>query len=375
MVRMKALFFTLLLLPMLASASALSDFAATLQPGEYAEMPTNLTYDDLHMGNATIISWSDSMAYDSTQQIIQVACKRAGTYNFQQIQYDIQSNLWTVEDQSEGLLTSGHCYDGNAIYNGYHHVLSSYTSIVRYDDGASWQQLPYLPMSKVAAMSLTTTPQGLIAVSGGEHGAGIWNGVSWSNLPSPPNWWGSYHVFSEYNPVSDVTIMGGGNGGNRIVYKYDGSSLTQLTDAPVDLGASSSLVAANPAGSGYLVYSFSNNEWWDFDVANDAWSLVDPLQSPPTLSGTAGAIQVPIHDLGVLAILTIESTEPTFYVYKPVGGTTPEPTPDPTPDPTPEQCPEPVICPEPVVCPDPVDVNAVRDSALQEAINAIIGIQ
>jgi|GEM_PF-4709013 len=312
-------------------SSRMQRLAEQLDPGEYQLLDTGLLHEQATEGNISVLTWSDSAGWDPVHRRVQMVCKRASTFPHRHMIYNERANQWQVNIESEVFGTTGHCYDGNATdpQNGVHYFLPYYSTEVRRYAQGQWDRLSAMPVSRVAAMSATWIEQsskgpGLLTVVGGSSGAGWYNPLteSWERLKDTTNYpvdgvtWGTYHVVSEYNPVHRLTVMGGGNEANNVLYKMDEDfqfSLLQAT--PFAMGARSSLLSVDPVSGNYLVYDFNGKSWWHFDPINDSWSVLDEAVSPPLFDSNIGAVQVPIPEYGVVMFIEA-SSEPKVYLYK-----------------------------------------------------------
>jgi hypothetical protein len=148
--------------------------------------------------------------------------------------------------------------------------------------------------------------------------ANSWALVANTNRPGPsglPNLpMIDYKNFAVYDRVDKVLFFGGGAN----MYKMTASgSITSVRSAPVTLGVSSSVVAADPVSGDLVVLAGSN--MYQYDVSGDAWSVL-PLAVPAPLRALNGVgdglVHVPISEHGVIMYIKYNFGNSKVFLYK-----------------------------------------------------------
>ena len=101
-----------------AQASALSDAASSLQPGESVKVNTHLPDSVLTTSGANFIMWASSGVWDPTRREVRFVGKRYSLYPHRFLVYSENGNTWSSDRSLPGGLTcncNGHGYDHNAI--------------------------------------------------------------------------------------------------------------------------------------------------------------------------------------------------------------------------------------------------------------------
>lgn len=242
-------------------ASVLSDLAATMQPGDWKEVPQGSSFKGGAIfvpagGSGSILEFTDEVQRDPrSKKLYILGCARsdAGIGNYQCgsttsedakfIVYDEATNSWS-EGPPAGINSWPHGYDhaaldpqnGDYYYREYHNK-----NIWRLKNG-QWSTLPAAPA--------VSDPPGNNAM---EYFPGIGlvvpnprekDGEFYVYSPSTNSWTiisedfeGDYSQFTEYNPVHNFLYFGGGNSWAHHLYKLDANkNVTRLTDSPVEMG-------------------------------------------------------------------------------------------------------------------------------------------
>jgi chitinase len=146
-----------------------------------------------------------------------------------------------------------------------------------------------------------------------------------------------YNQINHYSSMCHCLIMGGGNGGDTSIYKYDASGkFTHMNPAPMGLtiphAPTAGTVMTTDAVTGvFLVWdgnAGAKGTAWEYNPQTDVWTktgITAPMFPGPDCSfngqndGVCETIAVPISDYGVVLMIQVGSanTGPTsVYVYK-----------------------------------------------------------
>src|SRR5262245_27957842 len=80
-----------------AHASALSDLAASMQPGTWAELTTNNINPVMRTGASPNNSWMNTAGWDGNRGILQFLGKDAGPVGYTHVAYRESNNTWSIE--------------------------------------------------------------------------------------------------------------------------------------------------------------------------------------------------------------------------------------------------------------------------------------
>jgi hypothetical protein len=304
------------LFPQLAYGSALSDLAASMQPGTWAQLtgtnagllstqwPTGYGhgFDD---GNMAWNSKKRMLLHTSADHGPHVDCSRfpnpPGICFKALMTYTDATNTWAVGGAIPPQVVGWHGYD-NVAWDDVNEVMYIHEfasgRFFRYcvNNTPSWcsgkqdtwslvgsSPTSLLPCCSIGAISYHPTMDGgsLLFFNGDSYGSG--HGAllqyrestnTWTVLAGAGRYFtnGDYSNVIEHSPLKRVTIFGGGSGniacgpgsGCRKLWKIDdGKNITALTDAPFDIsfGATSTRTAlADPVTGDFIfVYGESND--------------------------------------------------------------------------------------------------------------------
>jgi uncharacterized protein (TIGR03382 family) len=306
-----------------AMATPLSELAATLAPGEFAELETENGGPVLAetMGGATgsILPYSEDAVWDA----------RTGRYYFigsdhiydgdsstpRFVAYDEADNRWLVMPEP-GWFPRGtrHGYDHSAMLDGrlYHITVIRGEPLHELDPiSGAWTERAALEdtgYNRFGGLEPFPALGGLVYVENTslflwERDADRWTTLE-SGLPM-----GDYHNFAEYNPVHEVVIFGGGNDSGVVHVLEADRSVRRAPDAPFPLRVNSAIVTVDPLSGDYLVFG-GDGEFWVFDATTDEWRL-QPV-TVPFFGLREGAVDLmiaaPIDSYGV--VMFVQHTDP-----------------------------------------------------------------
>jgi hypothetical protein len=310
-----------LFLSVFAFSSVLSDIANGMEPGTWAMMPENASFDNLDMPYS-LFYYNDSGCWDPINKRIRWigaggTCCTNGQYYL--MTYTESDNTWTIENAP--FIKSGHGFDGNAMdpATGIHYFYLFHEAGIRTLDGSTWSTLPDIPFTASASNAPSWFPDinngngGLVHV--GASGNSAWfDGSNWNTIPKPAQAWGDRAMFSQYNPVHKFVWLGGGPNNLRVHYKLDAQlNLTRFKDAPLDMRMSKTLHSVDPVSGMCIVCTTGGAEWWEFNPVTDTWTPLANTQGAP--QGSI-AMQVPIPDYGVILYVRHYVRQRDVYIYK-----------------------------------------------------------
>jgi len=316
-----------------AGASALSDAAAQLQPGQWVVLDTqNFTPALLNDGSFTVLYYSEDMTWDPvSRQILLIGGGHANDAEF--LRYSEATNTWTRTKPGGGFWHGNfsHAYDHNAIAPGkgkFFHRQPAFDPSNRveiYDIASqAWSRSAAMPTVPGCCGGLEYFPEldGLV-LANGDDGVLFYDidANSWSRISGTS--WGDYHNFAEYSPVFKTMIFGGGetSGTTAIFRMNEQRQITRLGNSPQHTGITWSVVTTDPNSGLHLV--FFNNTWYEFNPSTDTWRL-QPGDAPWP-GGIFGTVATPISTYGVVMFLNYnEGGTPRVYLYRhsPGSGTT-----------------------------------------------------
>lgn len=372
--------------PPSASATALGDLAASMQPGTWAQLTTvniNPTLTNTGGASGFIFGYTDKAVWDpTTRQLFFIGGDHNGVARF--VSYADTTNSWQIQTQPPWIpSTVMHGYHHAAINAGsgtlYHRPYHDQT-VRKYTIGTkTWIDLPTIPSSMMgytsAAAGVEYFPerQSLIfaSIESGTSGSvleykeqtGQWSRIA-GGFPM-----GDPHNIAEYNPIHHVVIFGGGNG-SRNLYKLNSSGqVTNLSLAPFPIAVQSTILTVDPVSGTYLILN-NDSTFWAYNVTTDTWQQLST--APAIFSGSNnnpvvhGVIATSISTYGVTMFVKCTTGSCLVYLYKHATGSAPPPPPptitdrdgDGVPDST-DQCPDaagsaPSGCPAPAPSSPPV---------------------
>jgi hypothetical protein len=328
-----------------ARASELSDVAAAMPPGSWAEITNMASWNQGSFLSPAefgcndgdyITQFSEKAAWDPVhQRLLFVGQTHGSCYGGLFVIYDEGPNAW-----SKGPWVPGHCQSGTAdepcFGHGYGHSTAdpatgtfyyrhSYsTDFYRFD--TSWTQLP-TPMlqSSQCCGALEFFPErGLVFVDS-DWGIHEYDpaGDAWTQLantsapdavPGLPNLPMPVSNFAQYNAVTHALLLGGGD--NLYLLDPQGAFTTKAAP-PVALGVTQAVTSADPVTGAYIV--LSGEQMYQYDAAADAWTaLATPIPSQLTaLEGVDdGLIATPIPAYGVILYVKYAFNNSAVMLYK-----------------------------------------------------------
>lgn len=318
------------------TGSALSDLAASLQPGEWGELSTNnfgngsiLITDD----NGCLMEYSDEAQWDPVGKKLYIMgtsrgdCACYGTNNQKWVTYDEAANAWTAMPRPS-FYWGFHGYDHAALDPvRRHYYVRSVASreVHRYDIATGqWSSIPDMPTDYQACCSaLEYFPEmdRVVFSYPVEDEFHLYD-------PSTNTWssvipWGyavgnTIHNITEYDAVNGVLYFSGENGTTDLFKLDSAGNVTKLANAPVSLGISGTCTqhTVDPVTGKFLLFKPDSNIY-EYDPAGDSWRQTGkhPLFNP-IYSGRMIAVSAKIPEYGVIISVKWDGGNSKVYLYR-----------------------------------------------------------
>lgn len=309
-----------------AVAGPLGDAASAMEPRTSVELATDLTADDLRPDTSydAMTTYTDSAVWDPVRNQFKWLGAQASLRPYRNLIYDEASGDWSYGPLPPGMDVIGHGYDQNAMNaaNGHHYYHRWDSSEIAKWDGSRWTLLPAYSQSRVSAGTSTYFP-GLGLVITSAYGASYYDGNSWKRLAGEGALdIGTYHSISEYSPVHDVMIFGGGKSKGRNLYKLTpDKKITRIGNAPFDIGicggdSACSIFTADPVTGNFIVLNKDGDSWWEYDPSTDDWNRLSGGMPGISGKGADRTTAAPISDHGVIMYIEGHSRPPKVWLYK-----------------------------------------------------------
>lgn len=311
-------------------ASALSDAAAQLQPGQWVQLNTqNFNAALLDDGAAyQVLQYTEDMVWDPvTRQLLFVGGGHDSDAEY--LSYNEATNTWTRRKPGGGpwACCSSHAYDGNAIIPSsgklfFHQMAwdqADRLDVVDVPSG-TWSRTAPMAQHPGCCVGLEYFPElGGLVMADGRTGVQFYDASAdrWSMITSSVTF-GEYHNFAEYSPVHKVLIFGGGEGsGGSSLSRMDANrQITRLGNAPQQLGTTHAIVTTDPNSGNFVVFFGSST--YEFNPMTDTWSRLT-MTVPWTSFGEGGVwdtVATPISTYGVIAFAKYAGNNSRVYLYR-----------------------------------------------------------
>ena len=305
-------------------ATTLSDAAAALQPGQWAEINTT-GFNQALLGDSNghnIFQYTEDIVWDPvSKQLLFVGGGHGSDAKF--ISYSDSSNAWQLRPQPSGFGGSSfsHAYDHNGIdpvsRRFFHRQPGGNNRIDVWNiDTNTWTRSPAIPSGPQCCGAVEWFPEISRAVYvDGSYGIFSYNPANdgWSTASNNLEPLGDYHLFAEYSPVHKVLFFGGGNGSSAI-YKMNASSqITRISpDAPDEMGTTHSIVTLDPNSGNFLVY-YSSSNWYEYNPATNVFSR---MSGSAPFGGIDLVVATPISTYGVTLFAKYNGDQSKVWIYK-----------------------------------------------------------
>jgi hypothetical protein len=339
----------------------LGDIAASLQPGQWAEVKANnqvtngTSIFSTPENGGSILEYAGKGVWDPvSRQFLFLGASHAGSFVTKFVRYSASTNSWTA--LAPPPFQTAHAYDHQATNQGiYYHRQYNGTDVRTYNiaDG-TWGLLPdflnligYRQVAGSLEFFPELGPSGSLIFFDGDWGvlrynlsSNQWSLVTRTNASSSGVKMGPYHNVSAYSRVHKLIIFGGGNDstdpntgqwqqGSRMFYKLDSTgTVKKLPTAPVSIGVwgiGKGYLVPDPVSGNFIALGPDGSQWL-LDPINETWNALN-APPPPFLESLDFITFAPIPDYGVIFFTTPKSV----YLYKPnFGGTVAAPPPLPS---------------------------------------------
>jgi len=329
----------ILVLTPCALASPLSDAAASLSPGEWAEVATTGISSALASPGASgnAVNFSDDIVWDPvTRQLLFVggdhnACPVFATFSE-------EANDWQREPCPAwfgcdcGTVLNGtamHGYDHSAINVAtgeiFHRPPYGYYrgDVYKYSiDTGEWSRMPELRTSEYdrGFYGIDYFPGvGLFvynhAVYLFDEETNAWTRAT-EELDADPR----IHNWAEYNPVHNIMLFGNGVDGTDVFKMEASRTVTKLGLAPVGLGIMDAVVTVDPVSGDYLIFAGRTDpRFYVYDVTTDTWRLNEvtvPMYNGRSSNAVNSVLATPVSNYGVNLFVTCEGADCRLTIYK-----------------------------------------------------------
>ena len=311
------------------SGTALSDLAASMQPGQWRELSTTglsesfLRTSGDYCCHTNIVSYAAKAQWDpNSKQFLFFGSPHDNPYKF--VIYSEASNAWRTGPLPDPCFNSGHYHGGCSVHSYYYSELdpvagkfyffSQLRQISEYTISTNtWRRMPGQLSSQSYYGGLARFPSrnGFLYVAG----AAWWYSLATSRW-APFTGYGSatYHDFAVYNPVKNVVLCGGGNGNRKVWKLLATGGLTRVTDAPCPVGTNNGNVTYDPVSGKFLAYA-GTGSMYEYDSDTDTWTALSTL--PPSAIRAKFPLDIvaaPVSSHGVIMYL---NNEPAMvHLYK-----------------------------------------------------------
>ena len=338
--------------PSISGASVMGDLASQMSPGTWAELPTiginqGHFFETAEVGKA-VTQWSHKAAWDpNTSQWLFVGAPHYNPYKM--VIYSEQSNTWREGPLPEPCMgldprnsnavnpCIGHSFDHNTIdvsrgdlyYRSFDSGKPFKYSIV----GNTWTPLPLPPQNGFQVTGVFQYfPElgGLLFADAQGFPASLYfmdpTTEVWSVLDSNIDM-GPHSNISGYSSVHKVVIFGAGSNDSRSLYKIDATgTVTKLQNTPFNLRVGNTVFTPDPISGNFVVVQWDSNTqaggFYEYDVVNDAWTLLDPNPPVSAFGGPVGdLVAAPISNHGVIMYLKYYFDQTKVFLYKHQQGT------------------------------------------------------
>jgi hypothetical protein len=356
--------FFLLLLPTSAFSSTLSSLAASLKPGQWAEVSTsNFNGGRGFIGDPNsscdyTISYTDKMIWDAvTKKLFFLGQSHCNTSYYELAIYDSATNSWSVGATTHTyfgpLGGPSHSYNNMAgVRNGklYYKLYSSKTIHTYTIATDTWDSTTVPPINMgvnpncCGQLDYFPERDSLIYVDGDwgifEY---TFSNNTWTNTHRTTVGGGApmgdYENIGRYNPVTHELAFGGGaisgpGVPNRFYKLSSSNTITRLSDIPsgytlANSGITSSgILSVDPASGKYLAFLIHGSTsvpaifTLDSTDASNPWVQQPSSSNPPWFTNSVdgpifGTAAATIPEYGVMAFLNFENNgQSKLWLYK-----------------------------------------------------------
>jgi hypothetical protein len=350
---MKILLLALCITAVNGYASVLSDVAAALTPGEWAEVTTNFptaTFFKDSTASGIFVYSDDAVWYSDSQWIMFTGSDHGGTVNpgaF--VIYKAETDTW--EKRERGLRGDfSHAYSFNTIdeeKDVYYHYDHSYPGgkVLAYDIHADvWSAYCTLDPNNTPTGMVEWFPEAGKMIAVGNNTARLryldTASMTWTGFGPNLHRGIAYHGLGRYNPKHKVILAGFGS-----TWHIDGDlpgygayiidsnlTVTSTSVCSIFVAHPHGLLTCDPVSGDFLVMD-RNGNFVSYDLLSDTWKKLPSPTVPvfdPADNSPIYVVSAPVPELGVAVFLQVRGTgawgwasTSHVYLYKhdPAAGT------------------------------------------------------
>lgn len=345
-------------------SSALAVAAAGLAAGHWVEFVPNGITTLSSAGSAypgggggvggNAIPYSNKACWDATNKAIRYCgCDHHGgnpAYGLFEMQYLDSNNTWSIV----GMVGTA----GNIQFHGYDHVAMRPDTATLYNHlpgGGSATTKEWTRTEPGGSWTLVTGPSVYQQTSAG---ADWWTGTlsgsqsmgalvvwllglgdlmiydpglnSWQDVNVTVSGDNLYHGILVYSPIYNCAIFGGGNSTPRGLWRLNSDrTVTQLANAPIDVGIQRSNVVCDPVSGKFLFWGAGGSFYEMVPTGSGTFTALTGTRIPPSAGlhgvsdpSTGGGapdalISCPIPDYGVIAYMSASGASyANMFLYK-----------------------------------------------------------
>jgi hypothetical protein len=316
-------------------ASALSELAASLAPGEWRELPTtNLDADYLgtnatgERGAHAATDWSDYLVWDApTQQVLYTGAGHLEPYKF--MVYGAADNTWHAPTNLAPCMLLGG-YDG-CFNHGYHNgtldvarrrfYFQALGTLLIYDLVADHWEERQLPDNVLQVRGSATVYAPVLdrLVLAGAGSVGVYDPASgrYEEIASGLQM-GEYHNTGTYSARHDLFVFGGGNDSPALYAMDREQKIRRLPDAPTVVHVAITTLTTDPITGDVLL--LSGGVLYALNLSTSQWREVGRAPGPVhsallTADTDHHALATPLSDHGVVMFLVPQDPY-GVYLYR-----------------------------------------------------------
>ncbi len=337
--------------------SSLSQLAASMAPGTWAQMAVSSQNSALGVGRITgsMLPFANSMPWNPVSRCIEIMGNDHGWGTVRHVRFQDATGQFSVVTNDANVGDLGHGYDHVSVNprtgDLYYRQYSGFTGTIRVYrkpfGAASFTAIPSVSTSSEQVAIGTTWWSGSFAGAGAQGALLVFNSGASSggandgqilgfdplagrwvyNQTGRAPFYGSgstYHSVFEYSAVKNVAVYGGGNVAGRKLWRLNADgSVTPMPDVPSGkgVGIQQGILVDDPVSGNFLL--LSAGELWELNPSGaGTWTRQSGTRTPP--SGVAvprsngHLVACAISSYGVIAYISqTTSSTGNFYLYKP----------------------------------------------------------
>lgn len=315
------------LMPAAAGASALSDAAATLAPGNWMPLSTSGTSIIVKSNGGDILEYANKGAWNPlNQRAYYCGASHHNSFVADCVQYDEATNAWSsIGVPGTGQFDIVHGYDHNAIDPGrgvfYFRQYNS-TLVWRYMPGSGWGSLPtFSPVGGANCLQVAASLEFFAAMDrlvffnscgGGLHyynpTTNTWTTQAASGLVD-----GGIHTLSAYS-TQGFYYFGGGNQTNQMARVNTAQSVSVIASPPGSAQILKALMVGDPS-SGRMLFFRGDGNISEYRPETNQWVDTGVTSRFTTTGSCSSGIAIPISTYGVIMLACTVSSQSQVQVW------------------------------------------------------------